>query len=519
MGIRVKLLLTFIICFGMMAGIGLPLLQRSMDESYDAIERKELTAHMGRVVQSIEAGLESLKSQTSDWAVWTEMYDYAIKRNQAWADENIGAKAMAPAKLSLVMVYDAKGQLLLMTTRDDQGAQLALPDLLTSPYAALFTAAPLSRETHCGLIKTDAGMMLTCWARLARSDTTGDFVGTVVMGRLLDQAFLTKLREQTKLAFDVQEGKSMPPGLQRWTAVLQKGSIGQNDFWSSNEPGIYHMAYPLQDLLGKEIGLLTLDISRDLHEQGQKLYQDVRRQFVWIALGTAILLGFSVHFLVVRRVRVLTNQLVAVAKDATWETRIKVKGSDELGILSASVNTLLGLIEYQVDELKFLTLTDTLTGLPNRREFDARVAAEFARKQRYKQPLALLMLDVDYFKRYNDRYGHPAGDEVLQALARVLTSVVSRSSDLAARIGGEEFAVLLPDTGIDGALALAERIRLALKERNLPHADSSVAPYLTVSIGVAIAGTETLDAFISRADRALYQAKNAGRDRAVFSDT
>jgi diguanylate cyclase (GGDEF)-like protein len=510
MGIRVKLLLTFIICFGMMAGIGLPLLQRRMDESYDAIERKELTAHMGRVVQSIEAGLESLKSQTSDWAVWTEMYDYAIKRNQAWADENIGANAMAPAKLSLVMVFGAKGQLLLMTTRDDQGAPLPLSGLLTSPYATLFTAAPLTRETHCGLIKTDAGMMLTCWARLARSDTTGDFVGTVVMGRLLDQAFLTKLREQTKLAFDVQEGKSMPPGLQRWTAVLQKGSIGQNDFWSSNEPGIYHMAYPLQDLLGKEIGLLTLDISRDLHEQGQKLYRDVRRQFVWIALGTAILL--------VRRVRVLTNQLVAVAKDATWETRIKVKGSDELGILSASVNTLLGLIEYQVDELKFLTLTDTLTGLPNRREFDARVAAEFARKQRYKQPLALLMLDVDYFKRYNDRYGHPAGDDVLQALARVLTSVVSRSGDLAARIGGEEFAVLLPDTDIKGAMALAERIRLTLHERNLPHADSSVAPYLTVSIGVAIAGTEALDAFISRADRALYQAKNAGRDRAVFVD-
>ena len=514
MGIRRKLLLTFIICFGLMAAISLPLLQRNMDESYATIERKDLTAHMGRMVQSVEVGLQSLRSQCSDWAVWTEMYDYASRPDAAWAVQNIGVNAMAPANLSLVMIYGAKGQLISMVTRNHQGEELALPRLLTSAYVKLLSAETQSRAPHCGLMKTDAGLMLTCWSRIQRSDSTGDFVGTVVMGRLLDQTLLAKLREQTQLAIELHDSTILPQGLQLWPAALSSASIGKRDFWSAHEPNVYHLYYPIQDLLQQDVALFTLDVTRDVHEQGVLLYRQVRRQLAWTALGTAILLGFLVHFLVIRRLRLFTSQLVSLAKESTWHSRINIKGTDELGILSSSVNTLLGLIEYQVTALKSLTLTDALTGLPNRREFDARLAAEFSRKQRHKQSLALLMLDVDYFKRYNDRYGHPAGDSALKELAKILTASVSRSADLAARIGGEEFAILLPDTDIAGAMAVADRARNMLHELGIPHADSSVASCLTISVGIAIAGDETIDAFIIRADQALYQAKNAGRDRA-----
>ncbi|MDO8177130.1 MAG: diguanylate cyclase [Undibacterium sp.] len=102
----------------------------------------------------------------------------------------------------------------------------------------------------------------------------------------------------------------------------------------------------------------------------------------------------------------------------------------------------------------------------------------------------------------------------MTALAKILTASVSRSADLAARIGGEEFAILLPDTDMAGAMAVADRARNMLHELGIPHADSSVASCLTISVGIAIAGDETIDAFIIRADQALYQAKNAGRDRA-----
>lgn len=234
------------------------------------------------------------------------------------------------------------------------------------------------------------------------------------------------------------------------------------------------------------------------------------------ALGTALLLGFALHYLLIRRLRVLTNELTTLEQQSTWHTRIKLSGSDELGQLSSGINKLLVLIEQQVTSLKLLSLTDSLTGLPNRREFDARLRQEFARQKRQRIPLALLTIDVDYFKFYNDHYGHPAGDLILKEIAAVLLSSISRSSDLAARIGGEEFCLLLPDTDAAGAVLVAECLRSKLRARNLPHITSALSEYVTLSVGGTIAADESVEAFVSRADNALYRAKREGRDRVCF---
>ncbi|QJQ06766.1 GGDEF domain-containing protein [Undibacterium piscinae] len=269
-------------------------------------------------------------------------------------------------------------------------------------------------------------------------------------------------------------------------------------------------------MLKQNVGILTLDVSRDLTKQGNLLYRNVAQLFVLTALGTALLLGFFIHHLLIRRLRVLTNELTTLEQQSTWHTRIKLSGSDELGQLSSGINKLLALIEQQVTSLKLLSLTDPLTALPNRREFDARLRQEFARQKRQRIPLALLTIDVDYFKFYNDHYGHPAGDLILKEIAEILASAVSRSSDLAARIGGEEFCLLLPDTDAAGAVLLAESIRSKLQARNLPHVASLLSDRVTLSIGGAIAGDESIEAFVSRTDHALYRAKHEGRDRVCF---
>lgn len=516
MGIRIKLLLTFILCFGLMAALSMAPLERSMNESYDAIERREITGNTARMLQGIEAALASLSTQSADWAVWSALYDFARHPDMNWAVDNIGTNAMAPAHLSLAIVFDAKGKLLLFNTRSEQGEALELPNLLSGPYASLFVTKSISHQPQCGLLQTDAGLMLSCRTRISRNDASGDFVGNLILGRLLDQSMLLKLREQTQLEFELHENLRMPQGLQAWPVRATMGSIGSQPFMSAHEANIYHFYYQLQDVLQQNIGILTLDISRDVYAQGMLLHKKVRQLFIWMALGTALLLGFAVHHLVIRRLRLLTNEMSTLAQESSWHSRIKVSGSDELGQLSSGVNTLLELIEQQVTTLKFLSITDPLTGLHNRREFDARLSLEFSRQQRQRQPLSLLAIDVDYFKAYNDHYGHPAGDLILKELAQILSASISRSGDLAARTGGEEFCILLPDTDAAGALALAERIRSKLKARHLPHVASHIADYLTVSIGIAIAGDETIDAFVARADQALYRAKHEGRDRACF---
>jgi diguanylate cyclase (GGDEF)-like protein len=172
-----------------------------------------------------------------------------------------------------------------------------------------------------------------------------------------------------------------------------------------------------------------------------------------------------------------------------------------------------------VDMLGKLSSEDPLTSIANRREFDRRLALEWGRARRDALPLALILVDVDFFKSYNDHYGHPAGDACLKQIAAILHSVPQRSSDLVARLGGEEFVVLLPNTNINDAAQLCERMREAILELNLPHAYSTVAPVISASFGVTAMLPSSHNAqsqLLENADAALYNAKKNGRNRVVI---
>jgi diguanylate cyclase (GGDEF)-like protein len=187
-------------------------------------------------------------------------------------------------------------------------------------------------------------------------------------------------------------------------------------------------------------------------------------------------------------------------------------------IVRARVGTHLKIVK-QLRTIERLGLLDALTDIPNRRSFDGRMREEWRRTWRRQAPLSLLMLDVDKFKNYNDTYGHPQGDLLLQFVGKTLKACIHRPTDMAARIGGEEFAVILADTDRSGALVVAERIRAAVAAGRVPYAgvngvasDTSV----TVSIGVnsLVPGPELLIAeFIQGADKNLYIAKESGRNR------
>ncbi len=172
--------------------------------------------------------------------------------------------------------------------------------------------------------------------------------------------------------------------------------------------------------------------------------------------------------------------------------------------------------------LQAFSRTDGLLRIHNRAYFDERLLEEVARARRLKQPLGLLMMDVDFFKRYNDTYGHQAGDVCLQAVARAVGGVVKRRTDFLARYGGEELVALLPNTDGPGAMLVAQRVNAAVLAMAVPHAQSDAAAVVTLSVGVASAVPALTDDalagadLLSVADAALYQAKHQGRDRAVL---
>ena len=207
-------------------------------------------------------------------------------------------------------------------------------------------------------------------------------------------------------------------------------------------------------------------------------------------------------------------------------------------IVRARVKTHLTL-KQRTDELHRMASLDSLTGIANRRAFDAALDMEWRRACRSKSPLSLLLLDVDYFKRFNDHYGHQAGDDCLRMVASALKANLRRPGEMAARYGGEEFAVILPACDQAVALKLAEKLRESIVALRLPHAASDVSDVITISIGVASLTLEcvvsskehpgwagpcpTVEncradtvALIADADQGLYEAKKAGRNRVAY---
>lgn len=169
-------------------------------------------------------------------------------------------------------------------------------------------------------------------------------------------------------------------------------------------------------------------------------------------------------------------------------------------------------------KLEALTLQDGLTGVANRRLFDQTLKAEWFRAIRERQPLSLIVFDIDYFKQYNDCYGHLMGDECLTRVAQALNKMPLRATDLFARYGGEEFVLLLPKANIDSAIEIAEKCRSVVQDLAIPHEKSGASNVLTISIGVASltpAPDSEPASLFEVADRMLYQAKQLGRNRIV----
>ncbi|MDT8427550.1 MAG: sensor domain-containing diguanylate cyclase [Pseudomonadales bacterium] len=186
--------------------------------------------------------------------------------------------------------------------------------------------------------------------------------------------------------------------------------------------------------------------------------------------------------------------------------------------LSSNLQDLRALLENEI-LLCSLVNEDHLTGLLNRRCFEQSIDQEWRRSARSLQPLALLYIDIDHFKAYNDTYGHLAGDECLQVLASIMKNACKRSADKVFRIGGEEFAILLPNTSQRDAVRLAQRLQSAVRQQEIPH-ESAPAGFISLSIGICAleatsGGQAELEAFINSCDKALYAAKERGRNTVI----
>ena len=275
-------------------------------------------------------------------------------------------------------------------------------------------------------------------------------------------------------------------------------------------------------------------------EQALAVYQQARPDLVMIDVSMPVMDGYEAA----RAIRKLNPDdwtpiifLSSMEADQDLDRAIDAGGDDYLVkpvsfvVLNAKIRALSRLeamrrkslelssqLAQANSELEKLSRMDGLTGINNRRAFDHCLQTEMLRAARTGEPLSLILIDIDYFKLYNDTYGHQGGDDCLRQVAQALNHISQRPGDMAARYGGEEFAIVLPETSLEGTTAVAESAIRKIQALAIAHARSPIAPVITISMGLVtliVDQATTAEHIIGRADHALYEAKEQGRNRFV----
>ena len=319
--------------------------------------------------------------------------------------------------------------------------------------------------------------------------------------RPLSADWLSSLNAGDRTAAD-QPWEAGNPGVDVFVALLPPGKAVTN---GAPEPSLLkHLRIGVNfDTMVKD------DTPRVI---AQMVYFTVVLGFIMV-MGLVILLSYIMHPL-----RQLRLGFFAVAR-GDLDYRVPVQSKDEVGQIVQLFNATIDRLRLAFREIEQLARHDPLTGLSNRRAFDERLSAEAARSRRYGHPFGVIIIDLDLFKSVNDRYGHPIGDEVLKFVGKTVDANI-RETDLASRIGGEEFAVILPESTIEDVRAVAEKLREAVSEGVInPGPDVPDGIRITLSAGAACSAGHlvTPESIVAAADAALFRSKNAGRNRVTIA--
>lgn len=252
-----------------------------------------------------------------------------------------------------------------------------------------------------------------------------------------------------------------------------------------------------------------------------RLVLERNQTFMLLAVGVVMLVmmfGVIVYFtrLIIRRDFYREKQNAVLVEQLSEANTYATELNEELRLEIDRRQKIENALRHERDQAEHLSTTDSLTGISNRRAFDTALEDEIQRARRTQNMLSLILIDVDRFKNYNDTRGHQAGDDVLRRVAKIIEQSTRRGTDKSCRYGGEEFAVLLPNTDVIHAARIAETIREQLEQEEIIHPDSDVGPHVTISIGVSamVPGeSDSGEVLLNVADRALYQAKSAGRNQ------
>lgn len=489
-------------------------------EATRQLEHAQAAADTARVQATFLGQTKLLRGLVLSWSNWTDLYEHLQHRNPAFAAEEFTPESLAVSLLDWMVLFDREGTVSDVTEVPQVGGSRPLNDLLQRQpnLRAFLNLMPDQPRLACGAIGDGSRIALVCQAPVLNSEGEGPPSGLLVAGRWLSDDIVKEIQEESGLWFRLEE----PPAAAAGGAVARPASqlVGGHGITTlfAQEPATVQLTdaaiqqrWPLLGLNGAVVAEVLMARPRLASDDRSRF--DASLVVAAMLGGAALLIVVLVQRMVIRPLATLRQRLGTIVDHKAWERCVQVQRQDEIGDLGRLIDHLLGVVQAQVQDLEQLSQTDTLTGLANRRAFNERLEQMLVRHRR-GQAGALVLMDVDHFKRYNDTHGHPAGDRVLQHISACLIQSVRQGVDLPVRLGGEEFALLLENTPGDQACQMAERVRAAIEGLALEHRGLEPGSCVTISLGLTeIRPDDNATTLYHRADEALYQAKSQGRNR------
>lgn len=477
-----------------------------------------------RIVRALEYQKVEVSRFAYDYGVWDDTYDYVQSRDQAYIDSNFIDDTFASLLLNGILIFDLQGELIWsrgyleaageasavnverLFQPDFDLKELVLPNLDEPVQDAVSERELIPGEEH---------LLIVSRVSILPSEPVGVPRGTFVMVRAVNEDTLSLLSETTQQDFRLYQMEEVgnDPDLAALAPTLDK--LARNQVHRTNGHG-YRW---LRNRHGEPVAMLRVSLSKAIYDRD--LMDSATLLVLIVATLTMVITRFALQRLVLNPLSGVRRHLLAVRENANYSLRLDSQRHDEIGELARECDSLVDYVKVQEEYLRATnqdltkrTLEDGLTEVANRRHFDVKIELLCRAYAQKRKPIFVVLVDVDYFKAYNDHYGHLKGDETLKAIADELLKNVRLNTDMVARYGGEEFAILLTETDVTGVKIVCEKLLEAIRTLNILHEYSETAPRVTISMGVAgwIPKDNESRIMVDAADKALYEAKDAGRD-------
>ncbi len=523
MTLQKRLLLIILLGFTLAAIFMFALLQYVILPTYNRIELAIAQKDLRRAKKAIHNEINHLNSGCHNWSSRDETYEYILNKNRTFEKSNLIVDTYVHANFDMLYILDKKGNMIwgkVFDTKSQQEIKSTKEQNDLQELAEYLVVKASQEEEVQGVVRTELHTLLIVIRKVLKSDESGTYVGWMIMGRFLTPLEIDRIALQCQVPFsliDVEDNHS--PLVKRLRTLAEKEDY---PIYSTVGNSTISSHVLLFDLLDNPSFLLSTDFEREISSEGR----EHGYYAIIISILIMLIILFCIMFIlqkgILNPLQFLLQHMREIVDNGDYSLRIsETEGAMEIVTLAKEFNLLVDKVDQQTTKLAELAVQDGLTGLHNRRSFDVTLENEWERLQRVEESLCLILCDIDFFKAYNDTYGHQAGDIALINVAQALEESATKPTDFVARYGGEEFVIILANTSAKGGAIVAERIREHLLSYRLPHSASEVADYITISCGVAaIIPTKESKGqqLLESADKALYRAKKAGRNGVVIGE-